>query len=102
MSLRLRSFGAATLLLAAGGCSAVVTPGVTTYPVDAPVDYAQLPRMRHGEACSITYFFLFGPNGAASIAAAAREAGLHRVRYVDNRYENQFWRQRYCVVAYGE
>jgi hypothetical protein len=71
-----------------------------TYPADTPVDYSQLATMKHGESCAVSY--LFGPQGHASVAAAAQKAGLTRVRYVDNRYDNQYWRQRYCVVAYGQ
>jgi hypothetical protein len=95
-----------TLLLAGAlittGCSAVLTPGVTTYPVDSDVDLAQLSSMKRGESCARTILFVFGPNGRASVAAAAQAGGLSRVRYVDNRYDNNVIRQRYCVIAYGE
>jgi hypothetical protein len=93
------------LLLAAlafTGCSAVLTPGVTTYPVDSDVDLTQLSSMKRGESCARTILFIFGPNGRASVAAAAEAGALSRVRYVDNRYDNNVLRQRYCVVAYGE
>lgn len=92
----------AALLAATSACTAMLTPAVTTYPVDAPVDYSQLATMKHGESCAVTYLFFFGPQGRATVAAAAQKAGLTHVRYVDNRYENQYWRQRYCVVAYGQ
>jgi hypothetical protein len=92
----------AGVLAVTGACTATLTPAVTTYPAVAPEDYSQLATMKRGKSCAITYLFFFGPQGQASIAAAAQKAGLRRVRYVDNRYENQYWRQRYCVVAYGE
>ena len=93
-------------LIAAGalttGCSAVLTPAATTYPVTADVDFTQLARMRRGESCAKTILYFIGPNGRASVAAAAQAGGLTRVRYVDNRYDNNVIRQRYCVIAYGE
>jgi len=92
----------AAMLTVTGACTATLTPAVTTYPAEAPVDYSQLATMKHGESCAVTYLFVFGPQGQATIAAAAQKAGLRRVRYVDNRYENQYWRQRYCVVVYGQ
>jgi hypothetical protein len=45
---------------------------------------------------------LFGPNGRASVAEAAKAGGLSRVVYVDNRYDNNVLRQQHCVIAYGE
>lgn len=92
----------ATLLLVLSGCVATLTPAVVVNPLDAGVDYTQLAGMKQGKSCAVTYLFTFGPDGDASVAAAARDGGLRRVRYVDNRYENSFWRQRYCVIAYGE
>ena len=53
-------------------------------------------------SCAKTILYVFGPSGRASVAAAAQAGGLTRVRYVDNRYDNNIIRQRYCVVAYGE
>lgn len=90
------------LLLASGGCSAVLTPAATIYPVDSDLDLSQLPSMKRGESCATTILYAFGPNGRASVAAAAQAGGLHKVRYVDNRYDNKFLWQKYCVVAYGE
>ena len=84
------------------GCSAVLTPAATTYPVTANLDFAQLASMKRGEACAKTILYFIGPNGKASVAEAARAGGLTRVRYVDNRYDNNVIRQRYCVIAYGE
>jgi TRL (tRNA-associated locus)-like protein len=89
-------------LSAAAGCSAVLTPAATTYPVDSDVDLTQLSSMKRGESCAKTILYMFGPNGRASVAAAAQAGGLRRVRYVDGRYDNNIIRQRYCVVAYGE
>jgi hypothetical protein len=93
--------GIAPLLLAAG-CSAVLTPATTTYPINSDVDFAQLSTMRHGESCAKTILYTFGPSGRASVAAAAQQGGLRHVRYVDNRYDNNLFRQRYCVIAYGD
>jgi hypothetical protein len=84
------------------GCSAVLTPGVTTYPVTADVDFTGLSSLRRGECCAKTILYLFGPSGRASVAAAAQAGGLRSVKYVDNRYDNNILRQRYCVIAYGE
>jgi hypothetical protein len=97
-----RFLAIAATLAVTGACTAMLTPAVTTYPADAPMDFSQLATMKHGESCAVTYLFFFGPQGRATVAAAAQKVGLRRVRYVDNRYENQYWRQRYCVVAYGE
>jgi hypothetical protein len=36
------------------------------------------------------------------VAAAAQAGGLTRVLYVDNRYDNKFLWQNFCVIAYGE
>jgi hypothetical protein len=58
--------------------------------------------MKRGESCAKTILYIFGPNGRASVAAAAQAGGLRRVRYVDGRYDNNVIRQRYCVIAYGE
>lgn len=87
---------------AAAGCSAVLTPAATTYSVNSDVDLTQLSTMKRGESCAKTILYLFGPNGRASVAAAAQAAGLRRVHYVDGRYDNNIIRQRYCVIAYGE
>jgi hypothetical protein len=97
-----RSAALAAVSLALAGCVATLTPAVVANPLDGGVDYSQLASMKQGKSCAVTYLFTFGPNGDASVAAAAREGGLRRVRYVDNRYENSYWRQRYCVIAYGE
>jgi hypothetical protein len=90
------------VLLPTVACSAVLTPAATTYPVTSELDFAQLAAMKRGESCAKTILYLFGPSGRASVAAAAQAGGLRRVRYVDNRYDNNVLRQRYCVVAYGE
>ncbi len=89
-------------VLGSTACSAILTPAATTYPVDSDLDLTQISGMKRGESCAKTILFVFGPNGQASVAAAARAGGLTRVRYVDNRYDNNVVRQRYCVVAYGE
>ena len=98
----LKLFPRLVAFFAVTGCSAVLTPAATTYPVDSDVDLTQLSSMRRGESCAKTILYLFGPNGRASVAAAAQAGGLRRVRYVDGRYDNNFLRQRYCVVAYGD
>ena len=90
------------LLLPTVACSAVLTPAATTYPVTSELDFAELASMKRGESCAKTILYIFGPSGRASVAAAAQAGGLRRVRYVDNRYDNNVLRQRYCVVAYGE
>lgn len=93
-----------TAALVAGtlGCTAALTPAATVYPTDADIDFSQLESMKQGESCSLTVLGIFGPNGDASVAAAARAGNLTRVRYVDNRFENYFLWHRLCVVAYGE
>jgi hypothetical protein len=97
---RCRSLLAGAFLVT--GCSAVLTPGVTTYPVTSDVDFTTLSNLRHGESCAKTILYIFGPSGRASVAAAAQAAGLKSVKYVDNRYDNNIFRQRYCVIAYGD
>lgn len=97
-----RSAALAMLPLALAACVATLTPAVVVNPLDSGVDYSQLASMKLGKSCAVTYLFTFGPNGDASIASAAKEGGLRRVRYVDNQYENNFFRQRYCIIAYGE
>lgn len=92
----------AAALLATAGCAAVITPAATTFPVTADLDFAELQNMKQGESCSLTVLGIFGPNGDASVAAAARAGNLTRVRYVDNRFENRILWHRFCVVAYGE
>ncbi len=83
-------------------CSAILTPAATTFPVTSDLDLSRIATMRRGESCATTILYLIGPNGRASVAAAAQAGGLTRVHYVDNRYDNNVLRQRYCVVAYGE
>jgi hypothetical protein len=90
------------LLVSTMGCSAILTPAATTYPVTADLDLTTIAGMKHGESCARTILYLFGPSGRASVAAAAQAGGLRHVRYVDNRYDNNVLRQRYCVVAYGD
>ncbi len=97
-----RTVALATLPLAFSACVATLTPAVVVNPLDAGVDYSQLAAMKKGRSCAITYLYTFGPSGDATVAAAAAAGGLRRVRYVDNRYENNILRQKYCVVAYGE
>ena len=99
---RVRPYLLTAALSATAACSAVLTPAATTYPVHSEVDLRQLASMKRGESCAKTILFLFGPNGRASVAAAAQAGGLTRVRYVDNRYDNNVIRQRYWVIAYGE
>lgn len=91
-----------TATLGTTACSAVLTPAVSTYPVTADVDLTRLTELKRGEACAKTILYIFGPSGRASVAAAAAQGGLSRVHYVDNRYDNNVIRQRYCVIAYGE
>ena len=90
------------LSLAGAGCSAMITPAATTFPVTEDIDFSELESMKQGESCALTVLGLFGPNGDASVAAAARAGNISRVRYVDNRFENRFLWHRFCVVAYGE
>jgi hypothetical protein len=100
--MRPRSYVLAAAVTATTACSAILTPAATTYPVDSDVDLTQLGGMKRGESCAKTILYVFGPSGRASVAAAAQAGGLSRVRYVDNRYDNNVIRQRYCVIAYGE
>jgi hypothetical protein len=90
------------LLAGVLGCSGLITPASTTYPVDGDMDFSQLATMKRGESCSTIVLGIFGPNGDASVATAARAGGITRVRYVDNRIRNYFLWYRFCVVAYGE
>ena len=102
MSPRLRSHLVVLLSLITLGCAAVFTPAATTFPVGGDVDLTQLSSMKKGESCSLTVLGIFGPNGDASVAAAAAKAGIRRVRYVDNRIRNYFLWYHFCVIAYGE
>ena len=102
----MRMFGSivATALGSAAvlGCTGLITPAITTYPVDQAMDFSQLQTMKRGESCSTTILGIFGPNGDATVASAARGAGITQVRYVDNRIRNYLLWYRFCVVAYGE
>ena len=89
-------------LTALSACSAVLTPAATNYPVTEQVDFTRLAAMKRGESCARTILWVFGPDGRASVAAAAQAGGLTHVVYVDNRYDNKFLWQNYCVIAYGE
>jgi hypothetical protein len=84
------------------GCTGLITPAATTYPVEGGVDFSQLGSMKRGESCSTTILGIFGPNGDATVASAARAGGIAQVRYVDNRIRNYILWYRFCVVAYGE
>jgi hypothetical protein len=84
------------------GCTGLITPAVTTYPVAGGVDVSQLQTMKRGESCSTTILGIFGPNGDATVVTAARVGGITQVRYVDNRIRNYLLWYRFCVVAYGE
>jgi TRL-like protein family len=84
------------------GCSGLITPAATTYPVEAGLDFSRLATMKRGESCSTTILGIFGPNGDATVATAARAGGIAQVRYVDNRIRNYILWYRFCVVAYGE
>lgn len=97
-----RQIALSAALGATTACSAVLTPAATTYPVTEQVDFSRLAQMKRGESCAKTILYLFGPSGRASVAAAAQAGGLTRVSYVDNRYDNNVIRQRFCVIAYGE
>lgn len=83
-------------------CSAILTPAATNYPVNSDLDLRELSSMKRGESCARTILWVFGPDGSASVATAAQAGGLRRVRYVDNRYDNNFLWQNYCVIAYGD
>jgi hypothetical protein len=84
------------------GCTGLITPAATTYPVNQEMDFSQLQTMKRGESCSTMILGIFGPNGDATVASAARVGGISRVRYVDNRIRNYLLWYRFCVVAYGE
>jgi TRL-like protein family len=99
---RLRSHLAIALPLLTLACAAVMTPALTTYPVSGDVDFTQLTSMKQGESCSTTVLGIFGPDGDASVAAAATKAGIRQVRYVDNRIRNYILWYKFCVIAYGE
>jgi TRL-like protein family len=98
----LRSHLAIALPFLTLACAAVMTPAVTTYPVSGDVDFTQLSSMKHAESCSTTVLGIFGPDGDASVAAAATKAGIRQVRYVDNRIRNYILWYKFCVIAYGE
>jgi hypothetical protein len=84
------------------GCSALITPAVTTYPIQGGLDFSQLATMKRGESCSTTVLGIFGPNGNATVATAAQAGGIAQVRYVDNRFRNYILWYRFCVIAYGD
>jgi hypothetical protein len=90
------------LLAGVVSCSGLFTPVATTYPVDGGIDFSQLGTMKRGESCSTMILGIFGPNGDASVATAAKAGGITQVRYVDNRIRNYILWYRFCVVAYGE
>lgn len=96
------SFLTAMMLTTLLGCSGLITPAATTYPVEGGLDFSQLATMKRGESCSTTVLGIFGPNGDATVATAARAGGITQVRYVDNRIRNYILWYRFCVVAYGE
>jgi hypothetical protein len=98
----LRSHLAVSLPLLTLGCAAVMTPAATTYQVGSDLDFTQLGSMKKGESCSTMILGIFGPNGDASVAAAAAKAGIRQVRYVDNRIRNYILWYHFCVIAYGE
>jgi hypothetical protein len=99
---RFRSHFAVAISLFTLGCAGVFTPAATTYSVPGDLDFTQLASMKKGESCSLTVLGIFGPNGDASVAAAAAKAGIRQVRYVDNRIRNYFLWYHFCVIAYGE
>ena len=99
---RFRSHLALGISLFTLGCAAVLTPAATTYSVQGDLDFTQLGSMKKGESCSLTVLGIFGPNGDASVAAAAAKAGIRQVRYVDNRIRNYILWYHFCVIAYGE
>ena len=102
MFARLRAHLALALPLFTLACAAVMTPAATTYQVSGDVDFTQLSSMKQGESCSTTVLGIFGPDGDASVAAAAAKAGIRQVRYVDNRIRNYILWYKFCVIAYGE
>ena len=102
MFARLRFYLAISLPLLTLACAAVMTPAATTYPVSGDVDFTQLASMKKGESCSTMILGIFGPDGDASVAAAAVKAGIRQVRYVDNRIRNYILWYKFCVIAYGE
>jgi hypothetical protein len=102
MFARIRFHLAISIALLSMACAAVMTPAATTYQVGGDMDFSQLASMKKGESCSTTILGIFGPNGDASVAAAATKAGIRRVRYVDNRIRNYLLWYHFCVIAYGE
>jgi TRL-like protein family len=102
MSARLSSQLAIALSLLIPACAAVITPAATTYQVGGDLDFTQLSSMKKGESCSTMVLGIFGPDGDASVAAAAAKAGIRQVRYVDNRIRNYILWYKLCVIAYGE
>jgi hypothetical protein len=95
------AFGA---IVGISGCAhkIVSTPATMTYD-GSSVDYSKVESMKHASVCK----YDDSADGDTTIIAAARAAGVSKVKHVDNSFEYSrfLWfliGQRHCVTVYGE
>jgi len=86
------------------GCSlkSTVTPAVMTYD-GSSVDYTTIGNMKHAKVCQV----LADGEGDTTIIAAAKAAGISKIKHVDSSLEHeQFVIFKYgykiCTTVYGE
>ncbi len=95
--------GFAAMLLTTG-CSykGATTPAVMTYD-GSSVDYSKVTSMKSAKVCKA----FFGGDGDTTTIAAAKEAGISKIKHVDTSFEyKQFlifqFDHQTCTTVYGE
>ncbi|MDD5157630.1 TRL domain-containing protein [Sulfurimonas sp.] len=86
------------------GCSNRIanTPAVMSYD-GSSVDYSKIDQMKVSKVCK----YVTDASGDTTIVAAAKAAGISKIKHVDNSYEYStflFWSSGHknCVTVYGE
>ena len=92
------------LAAAASGCAhkIVSTPATMTYD-GSSVDYSKVETMKHATVCKD----IGASDGDTTIIAAAKAAGISKVRHVDTSFQYSRFLfftldARNCVTVYGE
>lgn len=93
-----------SVMLMVSGCSHKMasTPAVMTYD-GSNVDYSKIGEMKMSKLCS----GLADADKDTTIIAAAKQAGISKIKHVDTSYEYStflFWTvsPKNCITVYGE
>ena len=91
-----------TLLITGCSYKNIGTPAVMSYD-GSNVDYSKIDTLKKGEACKN----LTDLDGDDSVITAAKQAGISKIKHVDNSFKQKqflffYYDKQNCVTVYGE